>query len=62
MTPPVIDNTRHDDVDTTLVLSTASLQKMLDGALNPTLAYMTGSLKIEGSMGVALKINEMLED
>jgi putative sterol carrier protein len=61
-TPPVIDNATHDDVDTTLTLSSTSLQKMLDGNLNPTLAYMTGTLKVQGSMGVALKINQMLED
>ena len=38
------------------------LQKLIDGNLNPTLAYMTGKLKVEGSMGVALKISQLLED
>ncbi|HWK45086.1 MAG TPA: SCP2 sterol-binding domain-containing protein [Stellaceae bacterium] len=62
VSPPIIDDTAHDDVDTTLTLSAASLRKMLNGGLNPTLAYMTGALKVAGSMGVALKINQMLED
>jgi putative sterol carrier protein len=59
--PAVITNDKSE-AETTLKLSAASLQKMLDGAMNATLAYMTGSLKISGSMGVALKINAMMED
>ena len=39
-----------------------SLDKLLDGDLDPTMAYMTGKLKVEGRMGVALKINAMLSD
>ena len=30
--------------------------------LDPTLAYMTGRLKVEGSMGVALKLTSMFAD
>ena len=59
--PAVISNEKAE-AETTLKLSAASLQKMLDGGMNATLAYMTGSLKISGSMGVALKINSMMED
>ncbi|MDB5360860.1 MAG: sterol transfer family protein [Rhodospirillales bacterium] len=59
--PAVISNDKAE-AETTLKLSSASLQKMLDGGMNATLAYMTGSLKISGSMGVALKINAMMED
>jgi putative sterol carrier protein len=59
--PPVIGN-EAGDADTTLTLSLDDLQKLIDGALNPTLAYMTGKLKVEGSMGVALKISQLLED
>ncbi|HEY0524178.1 MAG TPA: SCP2 sterol-binding domain-containing protein [Stellaceae bacterium] len=64
-TPAVIGNEAPaggGDVDTVLGLSIATMQKMLDGSLNPTFAYMTGSLKVQGSMGVALKISQMLED
>jgi putative sterol carrier protein len=59
--PAVISNDKAE-AETTLKLTSASLQKMLDGGMNATLAYMTGSLKISGSMGVALKINAMMED
>ncbi|MFQ5959400.1 MAG: SCP2 sterol-binding domain-containing protein [Alphaproteobacteria bacterium] len=35
---------------------------MIAGALSPTLAYMTGKLKVAGSMGVAMKVAALLED
>jgi putative sterol carrier protein len=43
-------------------LSLAHLEALVAGTLNPTMAYMTGKLKIQGSMGVALKIGQLLED
>ena len=50
------------EADTTMRLSEESLEKLLSGSLDPTMAYMTGKLKVEGKMGVALKINAMLSD
>src|SRR5689334_25418579 len=50
------------DADTTIGISADDLGKMIEGSLNPTLAYMTGRLKVSGSMGVALKISQLLED
>jgi putative sterol carrier protein len=38
------------------------LNKLLSGTLDPTLAYMTGKLKIQGSTGVAMKLATMLGD
>ena len=58
---PVIANS-DGEADTTMRLSAESLDKLLDGDLDPTMAYMTGKLKVEGRMGVALKINAMLSD
>lgn len=60
-TPAVIGN-EAGEADTTLTLSLDDLQKLIEGNLNPTLAYMTGKLKVAGSMGVALKISQLLED
>ena len=59
--PAVIGNDAGES-DTTLTLSLDDLRKLIDGNLNPTLAYMTGKLKVAGSMGVALKIAQLLED
>ena len=50
------------EADTIIRLSTDSFAKLMEGALDPTLAYMTGKLKVEGKLGVALKINAMLSD
>jgi putative sterol carrier protein len=59
--PAAIGNEAGES-ETTLTLSLEDLQKLIEGNLNPTLAYMTGKLKVAGSMGVALKISQLLED
>lgn len=60
--PPVIDNEDKPDATTTIKISPENLKKLMDGGLDPTLAYMTGKLKVEGSMGVALKLTSMFAD
>jgi len=60
-TPPVVDNERRD-AEMTMKLSSDLMVKMMDGGVNATVAYMTGKLKITGSMGIALKINSLLEE
>ena len=58
---PEISN-EDASADTTIAISGDDLEKLMRGDLNPTLAYMTGRLKVEGSMGVAMKVNQLLED
>ncbi len=60
--PPAIDNEDKPDATTTIKISPENLKKLMDGALDPTLAYMTGKLKVEGSMGVALKLTSLFAD
>ncbi|WP_340117248.1 SCP2 sterol-binding domain-containing protein [Pelagibius sp. 7325] len=50
------------EADTVLRLSLDDFGKLLSGTLDPTLAYMTGKLKITGSTGVAMKLAAMLGD
>ena len=50
------------EADTTMRISAENLEKLIAGVLDPTMAYMTGKLKVEGKLGVALKINAMLSD
>ena len=59
--PPLIS---HDDEesDTTLVCSLSTFEAILEGTQDPNIAFMTGKLKIKGSMGYALKLNAILED
>jgi putative sterol carrier protein len=60
--PPAIDNDDKGDATTTIKISPDNLVKLMNGGLDPTLAYMTGKLKVEGSMGVALKLTSMFAD
>lgn len=59
---PAVITLEDGEADATLRLSLESMEKLIAGALDPTLAYMTGKLKISGSMGVAMKLASMLED
>lgn len=59
--PPVV--TKEDaEAEVTLVTSIETLEKMLAGQQDPNLAFMTGKLKVRGSMGLALKLNGIFED
>lgn len=63
VTPPEIGTADGGgEADTVLRLSLDDLGKLLSGTLDPTLAYMTGKLKIQGSTGVAMKLAAMLGD
>ena len=45
--------------DCTIAVSEENFQKLIDGDLNPTTAYMTGKLKIQGDMGAAMKLQKL---
>ncbi len=59
--PPVIS---HEDAeaDTTLACKLSTLEAIIAGDQDPTMAFMTGKLKVRGSMGLAMKLNAILED
>ncbi|HET7580046.1 MAG TPA: SCP2 sterol-binding domain-containing protein [Bacillales bacterium] len=48
------------EADCTLIMPDRSFKKMLLGQLNGTAAYMTGKLKVKGSLGLALKLQNLL--
>lgn len=58
--PPVLS---HEDAeaDTTLACSIETFGKILEGEQDPNIAFMMGKLKVRGSMGIALKLNAILE-
>lgn len=59
--PPVMSDA-SDDADCTIRISAENLAKLIDGELNPMMAYTLGKLKIEGSMGIAMKVAALLEE
>lgn len=57
----VTPNPDDDDAETTLVMSSENLQKLVNGELNPMVAFTMGKLKIFGSKGIALKLSSLLD-
>ena len=49
------------EADCTLRITAENLGKLINGKLNPMLAYTMGKLKVEGSTGVAMKLASMLD-
>jgi putative sterol carrier protein len=49
-----------DEADVTMIASVDTFRGILDGSVNPTMAFMSGKLKIEGSMGAAMKLGSAL--
>ncbi|TDB66037.1 SCP2 sterol-binding domain-containing protein [Arundinibacter roseus] len=56
--PNVVTN-EDQEAQCTLEISSENALKMLDGDINPMMAYMTGKLKIKGDMGIAMKIAQV---
>lgn len=49
-----------DEADVTLTASTETFRAILEGDLNPTSAFMSGKLSVDGSMGLAMKLGSVL--
>jgi putative sterol carrier protein len=49
-----------DPADVTLTASAEVFQAMLEGNMNPTTAFMTGKLSVDGSMGLAMQLGAAL--
>ncbi|TYC54143.1 sterol-binding protein [Rhodobacterales bacterium] len=48
------------DADCTIRMSADDLGDMLAGDLNPTSAFMSGKLKVDGDMSVAMKLGSIV--
>lgn len=48
------------DADCTIRMSIEDFKSMIAGELDATMAYMSGKLKVEGDMAVAMKLSSVL--
>ncbi len=52
--------TENIDAECTIDISRENLLELVKGELNPTMGFMQGKLKIDGNMGVAMKLGQLL--
>ena len=57
--PPAVSND-DKDADCTLRMDFSDFDDMINGKIDGMTAFMTGKLKIEGDMGVAMKLQSIL--
>ena len=50
----------EDDSSCTIAMSATDFMGLIGGTLNPQMAFMTGKLQVEGDMGLALKLQNVL--
>jgi putative sterol carrier protein len=49
-----------DEADVTLTAEADVFRAILEGQMNPTSAFMSGKLAVDGNMGLALKLGSVL--
>lgn len=49
-----------EDADVTLSADADTFKEILEGETNPTSAFMTGKLKVDGDMGMAMTLASVL--
>lgn len=45
-----------EEAEVTMTADAGTFQEILEGSLNPTAAFMSGRLKIDGDMGAAMRL------
>jgi putative sterol carrier protein len=53
-------STTDAPADCTIKLSLSDLEDLVAGDLSPTTAFMTGKIKIEGDMSVAMALSQLI--
>lgn len=49
-----------EEADVTMTADTDTFQSILEGALDPTSAFMSGKLTVDGDMGMAMQLGSVL--
>ena len=53
-------STDDQQADCTIKVSKDNLVKVMNGSLNPMMAFMTGKVKVDGDMSVAMKLQNLV--
>ena len=53
-------STADSETDCTISLSLEDLEDLVSGELNPTMAFMSGKIRVEGDMSVAMALSQLL--
>jgi putative sterol carrier protein len=49
-----------DEADVTLTATAEVFEGILSGEMNPTMAFMTGKLSVDGNMGLAMQLGSAI--
>ncbi len=49
-----------EEADVTLTASVDTFEAMMSGDMNPTAAFMSGKLTVDGDMGMAMQLGSVL--
>ena len=53
-------STADSETDCTIRLALDDLEDLVSGELNPTMAFMSGKIKVEGDMSVAMALSQLI--
>ncbi len=53
-------STTDAPADCTIKISKDNFEELIAGELNPTAAFMTGKIKVEGDMSVAMQLSQLI--
>ncbi len=53
-------STEDKEAQCTIKISKKNLDKLMNGTLNPMMAFMGGQVKVEGDLGVAMKLQSLV--
>ncbi|MBK7148108.1 MAG: SCP2 sterol-binding domain-containing protein [Bacteroidetes bacterium] len=54
-------STEDKDADCTISVSQDDLLGMMTGSVNPMMAFMSGKIKVQGDMSIAMKLQSLLK-